>query len=115
MMDLYTSMAKAATVDLVSADSVKEEFDNILKYRPHYMVLFLSLADMMVAEGADRLDARGLMSVMRWFGKKLTKKKVGIGNQFSQYFVDEAGKRRPDLKPYFTRQPDREKPFKKKG
>lgn len=108
----HESMAQGAKVDLVTADSTEQEFQNILQYRPHYMVFFLALADLMLASGADCLDARGLLSAMRWFGKKYTKDKVRIGNQFSQYFTREAISRRPDLAPYFVLRPELEKKHK---
>lgn len=105
----HESMAGGAKVDLLTANTTEQEFQNILKYRPHYMTFFLALADMMLASGAEQLDARGLLSVMRWFGKKYTNSKVTIGNQFSQYFADEGVKRRPDLASLFVRHPHREK------
>jgi hypothetical protein len=103
------SMKHGSGVDLVTADTTQKEFDNLLKFRPHYMTLFIALADFAVQGQADRLDARGLMSMMRWFGKRLTGKKLGVGNQFSQYFAREAIKRRPDLAPFITLRPDLEK------
>lgn len=90
----------------------EEQFEHMMKYRPHYLKLFIRLAQTLLKAGAKRIDARSLFGLMRGFGEDYAEAKLQIGNQLSQYFADAAVEKCPDLKGRFIRRKNREKRFK---
>lgn len=114
--DPYSQMDDASHMNLISAESVELEFKNMLKLVPGVMVYFITVCDHMLK--VDK-PAWTLLSGRDVFGSMRARCQgflgvdaFGIDNRFSQHFVREAIKRRPDLAPYFEQREYREKDFK---
>jgi len=113
MLDLYGSMDMTQS-QLVSAETVEEEFKNMVKMVPGVLAYFIKNAYYMIQHEEYRvISGRGVFESMRGRCKKfLGVERFGIDNRFSQHFVRAAIRKHPDLAPYFEQREYREKDFK---